>query len=161
LSNVSKNPKRFDPAYDGEELQLAGMVWFQGIVDSMSKEKATTYEKNLACLIRDLRNDLKAPKLPVVVVSSPHGKVEGSSPKRAVFDAQMAVGNPEKYPEFAGNVISVDTTPFYRSQEQSPGYNTSRRRKYYEECFNSNAESFLLIGEAVGKAMIPLLGDKE
>jgi hypothetical protein len=152
---VFENPQRFDPGYQGEELQLAGVVWFQGIADGKSPVKAAAYEKNLACLIRDLRQDLNAPKLPVVVAANRHGNLEAGRPAKLVHEAQVAVGDPAKYPEFAGNVATIDTTPFFRTQDQSPGF--GRRHKKFDERFNSNAESFLLIGEAAGKAMISLL----
>jgi hypothetical protein len=68
----------------------------------------------------------------------------GMDPKliKKVHDAQMAVGDAKKYPEFAGNVKSVDTI------ELSHG----AKSMYY----NSNAEVFLEIGEALGKEMIAL-----
>ena len=60
--------------------------------------------------------------------------------QQQVFDAQMAVGDSQKYPAFAGNVFSVDTRPMCRPQEASPG---GRDR------FASNAESYLEIGDAM------------
>jgi hypothetical protein len=41
--------------------------------------------------------------------------------QQRVFDAQMAVGDPQKHPEFAGNVISIDTRPMCRPLAESPG----------------------------------------
>lgn len=133
---------RFLPSYQKQGYEIAGLIWFQGISDSQSPAHKEAYEKNLANLIRDLRRDLKAPKMPVVVaaVAFDDGKIH---------DAQMAVGDPAKYPEFAGNVISVDTRPFFRAAAQSPG-------GYVTE-YHLNAESFLEIGEAFGKAMLQLV----
>jgi hypothetical protein len=132
---------RFLPSYKNQGYEIAGMVWFQGISDSQSPAHKAAYEKNLVNLIRDLRRDIKAPKMPVVVaaVAFDDGKIH---------DAQMAVGDPAKHPEFAGNVKSVDTKPFFRAPNQSPGG--------YATVYNSNAESFLEIGEAMGKAMLEL-----
>jgi len=132
---------RFLPGDQKQGYEIAGMVWFQGISDSQSPAHKAAYEKNLVNLIRDLRRDIKAPKMPVVVaaVAFDDGKIH---------DAQMAVGDPAKHPEFAGNVKSVDTKPFLRAPNQSPGG--------YATVYNSNAESFLEIGEAMGKAMLEL-----
>ena len=66
---------------------------------------------------------------------------------RKVHDAQMAVGDPSKHPEFKGNVTSIDTIPFFFPREKSSG-------REWDYC--NNAESFLLIGEAMGKEMVKL-----
>ena len=132
---------RFLPGYKKQGYEIAGMVWFQGISDSQSPAHKAAYEKNLVNLIRDLRRDIKAPKLPVVVaaVAFDDGKIH---------DAQMAVGDPAKYPEFAGTVKSVDTKPYFRGSKSGGGG--------YATAYYSNAESFLEIGEALGKAMLEL-----
>jgi alpha-galactosidase len=60
--------------------------------------------------------------------------------------AQAAVAEQS---EFKGNVAFVGTKSFWREKEQSPsgqGYH-----------WNSNAETYYLIGESMGKAMIKLL----
>ena len=43
------------------------MVWFQGYDDVVSVQKTSEYGENLSQLIRNLRLDLEAPHLPVVV----------------------------------------------------------------------------------------------
>ena len=68
------------------------------------------------------------------------------------WEAQMAVGDPEQHPEFAGTIASVDTRPFWRSRGESPtntGYH-----------YNHNAETYVLTGDALGRAMVRLLGGK-
>ena len=64
----------------------------------------------------------------------------------SLMKAQAAVA---EHPEFQGNVAFVGTKPFWRPQEQSPsgqGYH-----------WNFNAETYYLIGEAMGEAMKKLL----
>ena len=63
--------------------------------------------------------------------------------------AQAAVAEHE---EFKGNVAFVSTRAFWRPKEQSPsgqGYH-----------WNSNAETYYLIGQAMGEAMKRLLDAK-
>lgn len=61
-----------------------------------------------------------------------------------IHKAQMAVsGDKGKYPEFAGNVLSVDTRDFARSPEQSP----ANQGHHY----NRNAETYMLVGDALGR----------
>ena len=71
----------------------------------------------------------------------------------------MAVGDPAKHPEFSGTVASIDTTPFFRDKKQSPGVIVGGRRAllYYPDRYNNNAETFLLIGEAMGQSMLQLM----
>ena len=53
-----------------------------------------------------------------------------------------------KHPEFAGNVASVDTTGYWRDVAESPGVQGFH--------YNNNAETYMLVGEAMGKAMVEL-----
>jgi alpha-galactosidase len=59
--------KKHFPGYAGQGYELAGFVWFQGWNDMISPDATAEYTTNLAYLIRDVRKDLKAPKLPFVV----------------------------------------------------------------------------------------------
>ena len=60
----------------------------------------------------------------------------------------MNVSDPAKHPEFAGNVKSVDTRSFYRAPEISP-----RNQSFH---YHGNAETYMLVGESMGKAMLEL-----
>jgi acyl-CoA thioesterase-1 len=135
LSNID----RYAPDFAGRKPELAGIVWFQGIADIASPAFAAAYEKNLTGLIQDLRKEFNQPELPFVVAAlAPHGdRVKENQAK--VHAAQMAVG------KSLPNITSIDTAPFYFPKEKSPSghYN--------------NAESYLLIGEAMGKAMLESL----
>ena len=71
--------------------------------------------------------------------------------RRAVFNAQLAVGDPVKYPEFAGNVKTMDARPYWRDViSESPA-----NQQYH---YNRNAETYMLVGDALGRGMIDLLG---
>jgi alpha-galactosidase len=61
--------------------------------------------------------------------------------------AQAAVA---RYDEFRGNVAFVGTRSFYRPPEESPS-----AQGYH---WNSNAETYYLIGAAMGEAMKKLCG---
>ncbi len=127
---------RFCPGYQGQGYEITGLVWLQGIADSSSPAHSAAYEQNLANLIRDLRKDLNAPKLPVVVAALKMG--DGK-----IHEAQLAVGDPARYPEFAGNMKTVDTQPFFRSGDP--------------RTLGNNAETILAVGEALGRAMLELM----
>ena len=63
-----------------------------------------------------------------------------------IIAAQHAVA---KRKEFKRTVASVETRDFFRPAEESPS-----RQGYH---WNGNAETYYLIGENMGKAMIKLL----
>lgn len=140
------------PGYKGNGAELAGLVWFQGVADAKSEAYSASYEKNLANFIRDIRKGLEAPKLPVVVVGLATSKGTLSAKQKQVFDAQMAMGDKEKYPDFVGNVISVDTRGACRPSATSPGSRDN---------YNGNAESYLEIGDAMGQAMLNILNSSK
>lgn len=140
--------ERVFPEDVSQGAELAGLVWFQGMADGAWESKAAGYEENLANLIRDLRKDLDAPELPVVVGALARSDAKMTPNQQKVFDAQMAVGDPEQHPEFKGNLISIDTRPMCRPKEESPG---GRDR------YKGHAGSYLEIGKAMGEAMVDLI----
>lgn len=142
---------RVYPGYARQGAELAGLFWFQGEDDGAWDSKAAAYEQHLANLIRDLREDLGQPRLPVVVAALTKSEGAMTPNQQKVYDAQKAVGDPTRCPEFVGNVISIDTRKACRPPAQSPG---GRDR------YKGNAESYLEIGEAMGHAMLKLLVDE-
>jgi hypothetical protein len=150
VHNTLKNIDKVVPNYKGQGYEIAGFVWFQGHKDKdVPKEE---YEKHLVNLIQDLRKEFKTPKMRAVVATVGFGGMEMDPGHFMTWEAQMAVGDPKQHPEFAGNVASVDTRPFWRSRGESPtntGYH-----------YNHNAETYVLTGDALGRAMVELQGGK-
>lgn len=140
------------PGYKGQGYEIAGFAWWQGHKDSFAEKDIAEYEKNLVNLINDLRKDLNAPKMPVVVAGVGFGGHNMQEKFRGIMNAQLAVGDPAKHPEFAGTVASVDTRDFWREVDESP-----KGEDYH---YNRNAETYLRVGDALGRAMVGLLGGK-
>ncbi|MEZ6089751.1 MAG: sialate O-acetylesterase [Pirellulaceae bacterium] len=135
------------PELNGMTPELAGIGWHQGWNDRVNQTFNDEYESNLAHLIRDLRRDLKAPDLPFVIAETGMSGVNEKHPRAlSLMRAQAAVA---EYPQFKQNVAFVGTKAFYRDEDQSPS-----RQGYH---WNSNAETYYLIGEAMGRAMLKLL----
>ena len=136
------------PDYDGRGFELAGFGWHQGWNDRVNQAFNDEYEKNLANFIRDVRKDLGAKDLPFVIAETGMSGHKEKHPRAlSLMRAQAAVAG---YPEFKGNVAFVGTKGFYRPKEVSPsgqGYH-----------WNSNAETYYLIGTAMGEAMKRLCG---
>ena len=148
LDNIGK----VVPGYKGQGYEIAGFVWFQGHKDSFTEELIMEYEKNLANLINDVRKEFKTPKLPAVVATVGFGGHNMQDKFLRILKAQMAVGDPNQHPEHAGTVASVDTRNFWREVDESP-----TNQDYH---YNRNAETYMLIGDALGRAMVGLLGGK-
>jgi len=150
VRDVLKNLKAHFPSYDGRGYEIAGFGWHQGWNDGCNATYVAEYEQNLANLIRDLRKDLAVKDLPVVIANSGFGgRLNTNARRLGIMNAQLAVADPAKYPEFRGTVTTVETRDFFRPPEVSPS-----RQGYH---WNHNAETHFLIGNAMGKAMVELL----
>ncbi len=143
------NIKELVPDSDGRYV-LSGFGWHQGWNDRINDKFNAEYESNLAYFIRDIRKELGAPALPFVIAETGMTGPEETHPRAlSLMKAQAAVA---EHKEFKGNVAFVSTRAFWRPKEQSPsgqGYH-----------WNSNAETYYLIGEAMGEAMKRLLAPK-
>jgi hypothetical protein len=137
------------PGSDGRYV-LAGFGWHQGWNDRISDKFNAEYESNMAHFIRDIRKDLGAPGLPFVIAETGMNGPEETHPRAlSLMKAQAAVA---EHAEFKGNVVFVGTKAFWRPAERSPS-----AQGYH---WNTNAETYYLIGEAMGEAMKQLLGVK-
>ncbi len=113
VKKVLADPKRVCPAYDAKDgYELAGFVWLQGFNDLVDGHTYPNgnyeeYSRLLAHFIRDVRQDLSAPRMPFVIgVLGVGGDTENESFRKA-----MAA--PAAMPEFKGNVVAVATAPFW------------------------------------------------
>ncbi len=140
------NIKELVPGSDGNYV-LSGFGWHQGWNDRINQQFNDEYESNMAHFIRDMRKDLGTPSLPFVIAETGMTGPEETHPRAlSLMKAQAAVA---ERPEFKGNVAFVGTRAFWRPKEKSPtgqGYH-----------WNSNAETYFLIGEAMAEAMKTLL----
>jgi alpha-galactosidase len=143
---VLKNLEKYYPGYQGQGFEIAGFVFWQGHKDQNAAH-ASRYEQNLVRLIKALRKDFNAPDAKFVVGTG------CGNPGREGFglqiaEAQLAVGDHGKYPEFKGNVAAVDTRPFWRDADVSP-----KNQGYH---YNHNAETYMEVGLTLGRAMAAL-----
>lgn len=136
------------PELKGRPHDIAGFVWFQGWNDAFGPDEAKAeYKQNLVNLINDVREAFKSPRLPVVVGELGNGGEKAGEGILAIRKAQAAA---VARPEFKDTVAFVKTTNFARPAEQSPN-------KGHGHHWFGNAESYFLIGDALGKAMKELI----
>jgi len=116
VKKVLADIKRVYPDYDAEQgYEIAGFVWFQGWNDMCDRgtypnlsepDGYAKYSEWMADFIRDVREDLGAPKMPFVIGVMGVGGVQ-EEPN--YFRQAMAA--PAAMPEFKGNVVAVETAP--------------------------------------------------
>jgi hypothetical protein len=139
------------PDYKGQGYEIAGFVWWQGNKDSYNSVHAANYEQNLARLIPSLRKDYAAPNAKFVLATG-CGFTGRDGTGLQIAEAQLAIGDAKKHPEFAGNVKAVDQRDLWREVDVSP-----KNQGYH---YNRNAETYMETGLRLGWAMAELLGRK-
>ena len=129
------------PQWKDLEPELEGFVWFQGWNDGCDGEATRAYAENLEHLIGDVRERVDSKRLPVVVGQT------GNMNNPALHEGQEAGA---KAAGRRGPTAYVETRDFLREAENSP--NTTHGHHWY-----GNSESYLLVGDALGEAMVELL----
>ncbi len=124
VQRVLADPGQVIPGYDTKRgYELAGFVWLQGFNDMVDghvypqhndPDRYALYSDLLAHFIRDVRKDLSAPKLPFVIGVMGVGGLKDQSSSMVAFRNAMAA--PATLPEFQGNVVAVQTAPFWSDE---------------------------------------------
>jgi Carbohydrate esterase, sialic acid-specific acetylesterase len=129
VKKVLADPKCVVPGYDAAQgYELAGFAWFQGWNDMVdqgtypNRDKAggyDAYSKAMAHFIRDVRQDLNAPKMPFVIgVIGVGGPTADYGPDQQRYktthqNIRDAMAAPAQLPEFKGNVAAVLTEKYW------------------------------------------------
>ena len=125
--------------------QIVGFFFWQGDKDRYDSGLASHYEENLTHFIQSVRKEFDAPKAPFVLATLGQdviGSTRGND--GLVLHAQLAVANPAKHPLFKGNVATVYSHPLSKGGASNSHY-------------NGNAQTYMNVGLAMGKAMDKLL----
>jgi len=131
--------------YPGQtQYEVAGFFFWQGEKDCGNPAHASRYEQNLVHFIKQLRKDFNAPGAKFVLATLGESTKGSGGNGGKVLEAQLAVdGKNGKYPEFKGNVATVYSNPLSKGGSGNSHY-------------NGNAETYMEVGEAMGKAMAEL-----
>lgn len=168
VNNTLKNLKDHFPEYHGRGYEIAGFVWFQGWNDMINPTATDEYAQNMGNFIRDVRKDLKSPKLPFVIGQLGVGGVKDKpNPKRDRFKEAQAA--PAKLPEFQGNVKVVKTDQFWDMTADAvfkKGWkqNLEEWKKVgsdYPFHYLGSTITFSKIGKAFGEAILELMDEKK
>lgn len=150
IENIRQVLSRYEtdfPALKGRDYRIAGFGWHQGWNDGCGAAAVAEYETNMVNFIRDVRKELGVKDMPFVIANSGFGGWNQKVDRRlGIMKAQAAAAD---HPEFKGTAVCVETRDFFRPPDASPS-----RHGFHWNC---NAETYFLIGDAMGKAMIQLL----
>jgi len=125
--------------------EVAGFFFWQGEKDAGDVVLADNYEKNLANFIQALRKEFNAPDAKFVLATMGEATKDRTDNTGKILQAHLAVdGNSGKHPEFKGNVATVYTHDMAQGGSGNGHY-------------GGNAEVYMDVGEAMGKAMVELL----
>lgn len=124
---------------------IRGMVWMQGWNDMVSDEATAEYASNLHYLAKDLRAEFRCPGIPFIVGELGNGGPAETDSRMAKFRAAQKLGVSR-----TPGAVFVPTSAFARPAELSP--NTGHGHHWF-----GNAESYFLVGEALGQAMVTAL----
>jgi alpha-galactosidase len=153
------------PVLKGRKPELAGFVWFQGWNDQYGAEKE--YEGHMKNLIKDVRKDLNAPKLPFVIVAmGQNGSTPASGAMLTIREAQMAMND---VPDFKGNVkafrsdllVDKDAERLATQKDPAAREREKEEKKLYvaDEAYHFYGSPiwYMRIGHAAGEAMLELM----
>ncbi len=169
------NLKKHFPAYDEKNgYEIAGFVWFQGYNDLGNRKDE--YAKALACLIKDLRTEFKAPQMKAVIgVLGVNGVQNEVGKMKEIRDAQRTIN---ELPEFKGNAKAIESAPLCHpdiialqtagwlnkdrdlkknplTEEEKAMLQRSTSNKGYH--YYGEGRFFILLGKAFAETMLELL----
>ncbi|NNC87040.1 MAG: sialate O-acetylesterase [Akkermansiaceae bacterium] len=125
--------------------EVAGFFWWQGDKDFRNKAHASKYEENLMALLASLRKDFDAPEAKMVIATLGQTRKDAGGTHGQIINAMFNVaGESGKYPENKNKVATVYSHPLSKGGSSSGHY-------------GGNAETYMNVGEAMGKAMVGLL----
>ena len=146
VANAKKVLSELDKFCPGAtKYEVVGFFFWQGEKDVGNDTHASRYEQNLVRFIKQVRKDFSAPNAKFVVATLGEAEKGCGGNEGKVLEAQLAVdGGSGKYAEFKGNVATVYTHDMARGGSGNGHY-------------GGNAEVYMDVGEAMGKAMVNLM----
>ncbi len=132
-----------DKYYPGANAyEVVGFFWWQGDKDMRDAGHAAYYEKNLQLLTDVLRKEFEAPEAKFVCASLGQTKEGSSGGDAQILEAMKSVAKGQP-----GKAGFVYTHPLSLGGSSSSHY-------------DGNAETYMSVGEVMGKAMVELLNSK-
>lgn len=136
------------PEFAGRKHEVVGFGWHQGWQDGCDAKMAAEYEANMTDFIQDVRREF-APNMAFVIANSGFFGDKQKGIRAQVREAQDAMADAGKYPQFKGNIAVVDTRPMWRDESVSPSN--------FGFHWNHNGITHYEMGAGMGEAMLKLM----
>ncbi|MGB0744658.1 MAG: sialate O-acetylesterase [Opitutales bacterium] len=152
IHHVLDNFEKIYPQYAEQGYEIAGFVWWQGHKDQ-NDIHASLYAENFANLVKAWGREFDAEDAPWVLatIAFEGWALDGAGKK--VAEAQLSVdGDAGVFPGHKGKVKTIEARDFWRRAGDSP-----KNQGYH---YNHNGETYYLVGDALGRAMVELKGGK-
>ncbi len=164
VKEVQSNLKDYFPEYDEKRgIELAGLVFFQGWNDMVDgdqrQEQYAGYTKRLAALIRDVRKDLDAPNLPVIIGELGAGKRGDFQKAQAAVVDEPGMDNVKfvRTRDFwEPEIEKMVNEGVWRGPDWVRFYNVGSERGYH---YLGSARIMHKMGKAFAQGMTELLGE--
>lgn len=163
VQDVLKDLKKHHPEYDASVgYEIAGFVWFQGFNDQFSPAFRDNYKNNMIAFVKDIRKEYNVPNMPFVIGVMGTGGTKESVDKNAVSVGQRETA---ATPEFKGNLVAVESYPFYAldalkmwtdgtwSKKPVEFSQIGSDRPYH---YMGSGKFFVRLGDALATAMVDL-----
>ena len=142
--SLSSLSDKFPDYTDEAGYEIAGIVLNLGEQDSDPQ----LYGEHLKAFIADLRSELKIEKLPFVIAGTGRGGYDETEFAEIIQIQQSIAASPE----YQGTVGYVETRDFWPEKNARDAFRHPSHERWFD-----NAESFYLMGDAIGKQMLKLL----
>jgi hypothetical protein len=157
------------PALTGFTPEIAGFFWFQGFNDQFGDYAPAEYEANMKHFINDVRKDLGAAKLPVVIAGIGTFGWDGTAkPKEDSGTAQVLAGQlaMNDVAEFEGMVKTFETASLYDKEAAAIFPTWQENFEEWKKVGSDRPYHYLgsgiwysRIGQTAGEAMVKLLAN--
>lgn len=157
------------PAFAGGKPEMAGFFWFQGFNDQFGDAASAEYGANMKHLIADVRKDLDAPKLPVVIACIGTFGWDGTAKPPAdsgiarVLAGQLAMND---VAEFKGSVKAFETAPLHDKEAAQIFPTWQQNVEEWKKVGSDRPYHYLgsgiwysRIGKTAGEWMVEMLGE--
>ena len=149
------------PQWSDQGFEIAGFGWFQGFDDANRSEVSRAkYEENMVRFIREIRKYYEnrypgqvIPNAPFAIATFAQNGFNQNANQASIAQSQLNVsGETGNYPDFFGNVKTMDVRGYWRDSSVSPDTDGIH--------YNHNAETYMLVGDALGRTIVELQEDE-
>jgi hypothetical protein len=137
--------------------KVAGFVWWQGESDASVPPLVPHYEENLVRLLQNLKQSFHVKDAKFAIATIGTDGYDMHDDALQVLEAQLALNQHDKYPQYASTVRVVDIRSSWHPPLNGRFQGEDEDNVDYGSSYGHNAETVMEVGNALGLAMANLL----